>query len=152
MPNIRVPPFGLGMPTRLTAAGMYFPSRMCAQMLAPCFSRCAGSRSTVIPSTPAAPLFAITLRHASRMFAGDRTFFSVITGYLLCSSSAQPPSLSRPVWPLSFDFGFRPLPSGVIDFLSFDFYSYCRRVRESCALYLQVRIRPFGVSAYYGLC
>lgn len=89
MPSIREPPFGLGISTRLTATGMYRPSRMCAQMLAPCFSKCARISLTVIPSTPGAPLLAITRLHAVCMFSGDSTSSSVISGYLLCSSSVQ---------------------------------------------------------------
>ena len=80
MPNIRVPPFGLGILMRLTAAGMYRPSQMCAQMLVPCFSKCARTSSTIKPSTPRVPLLAIIRQHADCIFSGDSTSSSVITG------------------------------------------------------------------------
>lgn len=72
MPSIRVPPFGLGISTRLTAAGMYRPSRMCAQMLAPCFSKCARISLTVIPSIPGAPLLACCLHVFGRQYFFQR--------------------------------------------------------------------------------
>lgn len=68
IPNMRVPPFGFGMSTLRTGLGMYLPCLMWSQMLSPCFRKCSGNSSTVILSTPGAPLFIVkaqfTAKHA----------------------------------------------------------------------------------------
>lgn len=148
MPSMRVPPFGLGISTRLTAAGIYLPSRMCAQMLAPCFSKCARTSLTLIPSIPGLLCWLSPVCMLSACFRETVLLpaLSLVTSCVrpVCRSAWL---LFRPIWPLPFGFGFRPFPSGAIYLVPFDFYSYCRRVRSSCTLYLQVQIRPFSTFA-----
>ena len=64
MPSFRIPPSGLGISTRLTGSGVYFP--LLTLSISPFwFSlRYAPISSTVIPSIPGAPLFAFTLLKA----------------------------------------------------------------------------------------
>ena len=51
--------------TRLTGCGLYFLVRNCSLMFSPFSERYAPSSSTVIPSTPAAPLFLTICRYAA---------------------------------------------------------------------------------------
>ena len=62
--SFRIPPSGLGIFTRLTGDGIYFPFRIFSTSSL-WFSFSHGSAaSMVIPSTPGAPLFAFTLLYA----------------------------------------------------------------------------------------
>ena len=59
-PKGRCVPSGLGMNTLRTGAGRYVPSLIAARILGQCSRQNAGNASTVIPSMPGAPLFALT--------------------------------------------------------------------------------------------
>lgn len=63
-PRFLVPPSGFGISTRLTGCGLYFLVCSCSLMFSPFSERYTPSSSTVIPSTPAAPLFLTTCRYA----------------------------------------------------------------------------------------
>ena len=57
------------MNTRRTGAGRYVPSMSAERIRGQCFRLNAGNSSTVIPSIPGAPAFALTRRQASSRFS-----------------------------------------------------------------------------------
>ena len=69
MPSLRTPPSGFGISTRFTGFGLYVPLSSCSRMVGQCCFRWSPSWLTVIPSTPGAPLFALTRRNASFRFS-----------------------------------------------------------------------------------
>src|SRR5437762_7605351 len=65
-PRILVPPpCGLGISTAFTGGGKYVPDDIRFQILYKLFLRSDSKSSMDIPSTPAAPLLALTLSYAS---------------------------------------------------------------------------------------
>src|SRR6266508_3529014 len=52
---------------------MYIPLRSCSRWAGQCFLRYPGNRSTVIPSMPGLPLFALTRFNASLRFSASKT-------------------------------------------------------------------------------
>ena len=64
IPGFRIPPSGLGISTRLTGSGVYFPLLILSISSFWFSLRYAPISSTVIPSIPGAPLFAFTLLKA----------------------------------------------------------------------------------------
>ena len=64
-PRFLTPPPGFGISTLRTGCGLYFLLRSCSMMFSPFSERYGPSSSTVIPSTPAAPLFLTTCRYAA---------------------------------------------------------------------------------------
>ena len=64
IPSFRIPPSGLGISTRLTGSGVYFPLLILSISSFWFSLRYAPISSMVIPSIPGAPLFAFTLLKA----------------------------------------------------------------------------------------
>ena len=64
-PRFLTPPSGFGISTLRTGCGLYFLVRNCSLMFSPFSERYPPSSSTVMPSTPAAPLFLTTCRYAA---------------------------------------------------------------------------------------
>ncbi len=60
------------MNTRRTGDGRYVPSFIAVRILGQCSRQKAGNASTVIPSMPGAPLFALTRFQAAVRFSGVR--------------------------------------------------------------------------------
>ncbi len=73
IPNGLVLPSPFGMSTRLTACGLYVPSRSAADSSDRYSSAFAANRSMLCPSTPAAPLLARTFIQASISVLGANT-------------------------------------------------------------------------------
>ena len=69
IPSSRIPPPGLGMPTRRTGSGRYLPSSNRLRMSGHACLRYSPVSCTVRPSTPALPLLAFTRFHARAMFS-----------------------------------------------------------------------------------
>src|SRR5574342_300334 len=63
-PKILVPPDALGISTARTGGGKYVPDDIRFQILYRLFPRSSSNSSMEHPSTPAAPLFALTCFHA----------------------------------------------------------------------------------------
>src|ERR1035441_826324 len=110
MPSLRTPPSGLGISTRLTGCGSYVPLNNCSRMTGQCCFRYSGNCGTVIPSTPALPLFALTRFNACLQFSRPQTSSincSAIAGLSIprCPADDSVPS-GRP-------FGASPLSSSM---------------------------------------
>ena len=72
-PSILTPaPCGLGISTALTGGGKYDPELIRFQILYRLSRRSASNSSSACPSTPGAPLFALTCRHASTRLLRNR--------------------------------------------------------------------------------
>ena len=72
MPSGRVPPFALGISTRLTGEGWYLPVKSACRIWVHRGLVCSGNCSMETPSTPGAPWLAFTRFQASAMFSLDR--------------------------------------------------------------------------------
>ena len=87
MPSLRSSPSGFGISTRFTGFGLYVPLISCSRMAVQCCFRWSSSWLTVIPSTPGAPLLALTRRNASFKFSRS-TISSIVRSVLAWLSGA----------------------------------------------------------------
>jgi hypothetical protein len=73
MPSFCIRPSGFGISTRLTGCGLYVPLSNCSWMAGRCYFRNSGDCQTVMPSTPALPLLALTRLNACLQFSRSQT-------------------------------------------------------------------------------
>jgi hypothetical protein len=73
MPSFCIRPSGFGISTRLTGCGLYVPLSNCSWMPGQCYFRNSGNCQTVMPSTPALPLLALTRFNACLQFSRSQT-------------------------------------------------------------------------------
>src|SRR6185369_7076122 len=140
IPNVRLPPLGFGISTFSTGWGIYVPSSSSSLMRGQCSLRYPSSWSTVIPSTPGAPLLDTTRRKAAIML--PRLTVSSISR-APASVQYSPSVAVTPDTPLPYSRDFWSLPSGTAPGFS-ALASVFARVIETAGSCPLLHVRPFA--------